>query len=829
MAFRSFVRTIAAAYCALAVSDARAQELSVPATLQGTVGAGVYGPRRMAVTSAGQFVVLDARGQLQLLTKRGDVVGRLLSGVKAAAAGGGRIYAVTEQVELVTLDDRTGKEQRRAKLGLGVGPTGLSYDGTRDAVWMAFKSGVVEARRGDGTRAVQLGEVATGLLYGLADVAYDGEAGLVWVAKDRETPGGMIFGLDPESGARVKAVGVSGAGPAKLTGSMLLGPGGRLYVSDMFGNRVEVVGSDDTRLGTIGVAASGEGQLSQPVGLALMENGDLLIANLYASRIDRYGSGAPLPECTGDGDCDGMSDLWEGAEGLDATSAKDALSDLDGDGLLNLEEYGLGTDPGNADTDGDGETDAEEVANGTDPLQPPNRKPVVVASGATEFVPGLVRLSATVTEIPDATKCVGEWKQSAEDEEQVQLSNGSGFGPTFAARRGTYRFTVRATCGGVTSDPVETAVTVLNVAPMAEATRVVVAETAQGGTTVTLDAGRSDDANRDALAYEWTQETGPSVSGGSTASTLTATFGAPGAHGFRVGVTDPGKLADGREASVVVVGKQPVPVAVVSSPVTGVVGQAIALDARGSIVSGSAGYAWQQVAGAGVPVAGSNLAKASFVASEAGRYAFEVTVTKAGVVSPPARVEVYVAAAGRALPVAAPKAPAVAAVGGEVTLDGAGSTSSGGGRLEYAWRQTAGPATGVGSADRAMATAYLFEAGSYEFELQVKDGAGLGVPKRVRVEGRKDGKGIPVAKVTGPATVVTGTEVSLDARGSTGATGWRWTQVGGPWTVVEGTSVGTFKPKTAGTYVFELEVDDGQVRSAPIRVSVAVTGDEVGN
>jgi hypothetical protein len=778
----------------------------------------------MAATGSGQVVVLDARGQLQLLTKRGELVGTVLRGVKAVTAGGGKIYAVTEQVELVTLDERYGREERRASLGVGVSPSGMSYDGERDAVWMVFGSGMVQARKGDGAVTAQFNANATGL-YGLADVAVDAASKLVWVAQDREAAGGMIFGLDPVSGAKTKVIGVSGAGPAKITGALLLGEGGRLYVSDMFGNRVEVVGSDDTRRQTIGLSEGGVGQLSQPAGLAFLTNGDLLIANVYASRIDRYGDGRPLPECAGDADCDGMSDLWEGAEGLDGTSARDALRDLDGDGLVNLEEYALGTDPGKTDTDGDGETDAVEVANGTDPLQPPNRKPVVVAGGATEFVPGLVRLSATVTEIPDASKCVGEWKQSAEDEAQVQLSNGSGFGPTFAARRGTYRFTVRATCGGVTSEPVETAVTVMNVAPMAEATRVVVAETAQGGTTVTLDAGRSDDANRDALAYEWTQETGPSVSGGSTASTLTATFEAPGTHGFRVGVTDPGKLADGREASVVVVGKQPVPVAVVSSPVTGVVGQAIALDARASLVSGAAAYAWQQVAGAGVPVAGSNLAKGSFVAREPGRYAFEVTVTKAGVTSPPARVEVYVAAAGSALPVATAKAPAVGAVGTEVTLDGAGSTSAAGG-LEYAWRQTSGPATGVGSADRAMATAYLFEAGSYEFELTVRDTAGVGVPKRVRVEARKDGKAIPVAKATAPATVKVGDRVTLDARGSSGATGWRWTQVGGPWTVLTGTSEGTFRPKSAGTYVFELEVDDGVVRSAPVRVSVVAVGDE---
>ncbi|MFX1503085.1 MAG: OmpA family protein, partial [Promethearchaeota archaeon] len=43
----------------------------------------------------------------------------------------------------------------------------------------------------------------------------------------------------------------------------------------------------------------------------------------------------------------------------------------DGDGLTNLEEYGLGTDPTVSDSDDDGLTDGEEVnLYVTDPLNP---------------------------------------------------------------------------------------------------------------------------------------------------------------------------------------------------------------------------------------------------------------------------------------------------------------------------------------------------------------------------------------------------------------------------------------------------------------------------
>jgi hypothetical protein len=64
------------------------------------------------------------------------------------------------------------------------------------------------------------------------------------------------------------------------------------------------------------------------------------------------------PICV-DWDGDGMVDDWEIAHGLDPT-VDDSMLDPDGDGLTNLEEHELGTDPLNPDTDGDGILDGEE-------------------------------------------------------------------------------------------------------------------------------------------------------------------------------------------------------------------------------------------------------------------------------------------------------------------------------------------------------------------------------------------------------------------------------------------------------------------------------------
>lgn len=59
------------------------------------------------------------------------------------------------------------------------------------------------------------------------------------------------------------------------------------------------------------------------------------------------------------------------ATGTDpATPSGTAPPDMDGDGLTDIEETNIGTDPGVADTDGDGFSDGVEVREGTDPLDP---------------------------------------------------------------------------------------------------------------------------------------------------------------------------------------------------------------------------------------------------------------------------------------------------------------------------------------------------------------------------------------------------------------------------------------------------------------------------
>ena len=74
------------------------------------------------------------------------------------------------------------------------------------------------------------------------------------------------------------------------------------------------------------------------------------------------------PSVSADSDGDGMVDWWEANFGLDPSDPSDAALDPDGDGLPNLAEYGLGTNPLAADTDLDGIPDAWEASHGLNPL-----------------------------------------------------------------------------------------------------------------------------------------------------------------------------------------------------------------------------------------------------------------------------------------------------------------------------------------------------------------------------------------------------------------------------------------------------------------------------
>ena len=80
-----------------------------------------------------------------------------------------------------------------------------------------------------------------------------------------------------------------------------------------------------------------------------------------------------------DYDADGIPDYWEAQNGLNALDSYDASNDSDYDGLINLKEYQLSSNPLSLDTDGDGVQDSED-SHPTDSSLGENLAPVFVSS-----------------------------------------------------------------------------------------------------------------------------------------------------------------------------------------------------------------------------------------------------------------------------------------------------------------------------------------------------------------------------------------------------------------------------------------------------------------
>jgi hypothetical protein len=801
----------------------------VLASYQGALAPSLGAPQRIAISPAGDLFVVDGtRGQLLALTRRGAPMGALpLPGRAVAVAFGADVLHVSlSDGRLLAIDPGTGRILRAHALGAVA--VALAFDPTRSILWAAERDqNRVRAIRPDGSVAAVLTQAGATPLVAPTALAVDAARGTLWVALLSNEAGPVLHAFTLGGGYVRSIVGFgAGAGRVTRTGGVAVDGAGRVYVTDAFQGNVQVVSPTGVSIAMLGRFGLAPGELQQPADVAVLPSSDVVVLNLGAGRLERFGTGAELPTCPGDSDCDGVPDAWELRYGLDPLAAADALLDRDHDGLSDLEEYRLGTDPNGADTDGDGVPDGIELAQGEDPLDASDHRPTLVVPGPKESDPGLVRFAASVS---GPQGCTVAWTQRLGP--PVELRGGDGLSPSFVGREaGRYQFEGTATCNGVRTPPAVLEATIRNVPPLPDPGRMVVASP---GGRLALDASASSDANGDALAFEWDQTLGAPMSASIRGPVLPLLARKPGYFQFQLTAVDPGGLAATRDVPVLVLsGQADTPVAVVSSPVAAVAGAPVALDASGSMAgAGATSWSWTQVEGEPVALTGADGPRPAFVPTRPGRYAFDVSVGAGPLRSPPARAEVYVASAD-ALPLArvAP-VPASVAVGEPIVLDARASAAAGGGAVEYRWRQLEGPASGLTDADRAVASAVAFEPGSYVFELVAAEGDALSLPVRVRLVASAPGRGAPVAAAAGPGSAWTGTRVALDGSASGDPDGdplrYRWTQVGGPWVALDAATAAqaTFRPRRPGLYQFELEVDDGGIRSAPAAVSVLVFAD----
>jgi len=822
-------RSLGCAFLALGVAIVApaAVAAQVPVLLpQGELGARFPAPIRIAAAPGGRLYAVNARGELYMLTPRGDLMLRLALPERgiAVAASTAEVFVSTAGGKILRVDPVAAKVTGAIDLRVSCGPNGLAFDEKKGLLWMAERNaGQLRALRLSGTTAYEIQTAGGRSIRFPGDVALDPANQLVWLLLESNEGYPMAHAFSTVDGAWTRSALVSGLGSGRVSrgAGIAVDTAGYVYGVDGFAAKVQVVDPAGSFVAEAGAFGAAGGQLRLPSGAALLANGDLVVADTDNGRLERFGSGAALPVCPGDSDCDGLPDEWERAHGLNPNDPSDALQDADFDGLTALQEYALGTDPGKRDSDGDGVSDGDEVAAGTDPLQG-GAAPVLVASGPASQGPGLVRISSVVQGGAD---CTAAWTQVGGP--GVALRGAATFTPSFVARRpGSYRLSGVATCGGVASLPAAVEVSIVNVAPRADAGRIRVSRVGQ---PVPMDGSFSSDANGDALELSWEQVLGPAAMLG-RAEHGEVVAREPGLFGFQLTAADPASATSSADAALLVLGRRErAAAAQVVSPLTARVGGTVGLDARASFTDGRhARFRWAQAAGPEVALSEPGSATPSFVPPAPGRYAFDVRVESRRRLSPPARVEVFVAAAGAELPRAAAKAVGAASLGEPVALDGSGSAGSG---LAFRWRQVAGPAAGLTEADQAVATAVPFTPGAYLFELSVKSGDAESVPAAVAFTVAPAGRALPVAvarvgKARGGHGHAhgRGDRVQLDGRGSSGAARWRWTQVAGPWVALDApdSAAPWFEARAAGAYAFELEVDDGAVRSAPVRVEIAV-------
>ncbi len=335
-------------------------------------------PIRIAADNLGNVYVSDTH---KWEVQKFDAFGKLLKTIRVVSPLGvavdasGNIYIGSKDGYNVSVFNSSGTFVR--KLGSGDGevtmPSDISIDNTTGLIYVTdSKQHKVNVYSPTGTLLHEI----TGFKFPTG-VYVDSAAGELFVG-DQFNYSIKVF--DTGTRSLLRSFGSQGIGPGVFYAiqGITVDDSGRIYVADSF-NGLEIYSSVGVYLGNIGgvkapvgrgggggvVVVNDPGALNMPMDVVIDSFGRLVVTSTNHSGIKYYGidgGGSPPTD-----DYDGMPQDWEVANGLDPTR-DDSAEDLDLDGLSNIEEYQMGTDPQEPDTDSDGMTDGWEVENGLDPL-----------------------------------------------------------------------------------------------------------------------------------------------------------------------------------------------------------------------------------------------------------------------------------------------------------------------------------------------------------------------------------------------------------------------------------------------------------------------------
>jgi large repetitive protein len=361
--------------------------------------------------------------------------------------------------------------------------------------------------------------------------------------------------------------------------------------------------------------------------------------------------------------------------------------------------------------------------------------------------------------------------------------------------------------------------------------------------TVQLDGSGSSDADGQLLGYQWRQVGGPAVTLSSTTvsrPTFTVDVPADTVYAFELVVDDGIDVSAPKLASVKVLNRNRLPIAVISAPQAVDERTVVTLDGSQShdLDGDSITFAWgQMVETSGTPrvTLDRQLAdKPTFTAPDVTQdtlLKFAMQVEDGWGWSEVAYVTVLVRHVDRAPVVEAGNAVSVR-TGEAVRLTGTGSDPDGG-LLTYAWTQHAGEpvVTLSGANTRSLSfTAPVVSSDTLlHFDLTLTSG-GVSVMDTVEVT-VKPANRAPVAQAPAVPDATSGATVTLAGQG-TDADGdtvsFTWKQLQGPSVTLVGSETASAHftaPDVASPtqLSFELVVKDAALESAPVTLTVTVT------
>ncbi len=376
----------------------------------------------------------------------------------------------------------------------------------------------------------------------------------------------------------------------------------------------------------------------------------------------------------------------------------------------------------------------------------------------------------------------------------------------------------------------------VNVGPTADA--MVLADTVDLGTSVTLNGTGSTDPEGDPLEFSWTFLSVPPGSSCSienpTSAVASFTPDKPGSYRVQLTVSD-GKATDSAESTVAINGP---PIADAGPDRSVGAGQSVVLDGSGSHDPNGDDLKFQWTfrsmpSGSQAFLSDSRAATTGFTADRGGSYVVELVVDDGRLASEPDLVTISVNSA----PVADAGPDTSVWVGRFVQLDGSGCKDPDGDPLSYAWSFVSRPSGSAAALSHADSKNPGFSPdlpGDFVLTLTVSDGKTISDPDYVTVTARTNHP--PVAEAGSYSACGVGETVQLDGTGSYDPDGQGLTYT---WSVASrppgsgaqlsdpASPLPTFTPDVSGSYGVRLLVSDGILDSEPAFATIVVNSPPV--